>query len=313
MKKMAIVFPGQGAQHTGMGMDLWERSTTGRQILERANQVLDFDLIDLCGNSQAPIDQTAYTQPALLAVSVALYEEFREQTGIKADYFAGLSLGEYSALVAAGGLDYEAAIKLVRKRGIYMEQAGKQTAGAMAAVLRAKSDIVAKYCQQESGRVSIANYNCPGQVVISGEKEAVKRVSERFLAEGIKVIGLKVSGAFHSPLMATAAINLAQELEKIEVKELQQPYITNVTGEKYSGQDIKNLLVEQLTTGVQWERSVRTLIAAGVDTFIEMGPGKTLAGLIRKIDREVAVYTVNSLADIDLVRAEWEERVQAIA
>ncbi len=302
MKKIAFIFPGQGAQHTGMGLDLVEKSEEAKKCFDTADGLLDFDLYDLCANQKAPIDQTAYTQPALVAVSICLLNELRRHVDIVPDYVAGLSLGEYSALVAADILSYTDAIELVRKRGLYMEEAGRKVQGGMAAIVKADQGHIEELCAKDPGVVGIANYNNPVQVVISGEEDAVQRVSSILMEEKIRVIPLQVSGAFHSPLMETAAEKFEKALESIQIDTGKIPYITNVTGEIVSDTSTtKHLLVEQLKGAVLWEKSVRTMIDHGVDTFVEIGPGNTLAGLIKKIDRKVKVLNLNSYEAINTV------------
>lgn len=300
MGKIAFVFPGQGAQHQGMGMDVYKKSVEGKQLLESANRILDFDLLELISSENENLNQTAFTQPALLAVSIALMKEFSQRTKIKADYVAGLSLGEYSALVAAGAIDFEKAVSLVRKRGQYMEEAGALTKGSMAAVMKPNLERILELCEQESQKVVIANYNSPVQVVISGEEEAVARVSRQLSEEKVRVIPLQVSGAFHSPLMEQAALRLEKELESIEIKPIQIPYVANINAaiiEETS--EIKELLCQQVSGSVRWQQCVEKLIEKGVDTFYEIGPGTTLNGLIKKINKNVKVINVNTLASIE--------------
>ena len=309
MGKIAFVFPGQGAQHQGMGMDVYEKSVEGKQLLESANRILDFDLLELISSENENLNQTAFTQPALLAVSIALMEEFSQRTKIKADYVAGLSLGEYSALVAAGAIDFEKAVSLVRKRGQYMEEAGASTKGSMAAIMKPNLERILDLCEQESQKVVIANYNSPVQVVISGEEEAVARVSQQLSEEKVRVIPLQVSGAFHSPLMKQAALRLEKELETIEIKSIQIPYVANINAaiiEETS--KIKELLCQQVSGSVRWQQCVEKMIEKGVDTFYEIGPGTTLNGLIKKIDKNVKVINVNTLASIEeIVESMGEE------
>lgn len=305
MSKIAFVFPGQGAQHTGMGIDLIGQSDVAKNLMTVADELLDFDLFDLLSNEKAPINETAFTQPALVAVSIALHNEFIKKTNITPDFVAGLSLGEYSAHVAASSLKFEDAITLVRKRGLYMEEAGKLTKGAMAAIVKANVETIKTYCYEDSGIVSIANYNSPVQVVISGEETAVKRVSDRLSADKIRVIPLSVSGAFHSPLMESAARKFATELENVNFEDLKVPLVTNVTGKEIASNEVvKELLVKQLKESVQWEKSIITMIDKGVDIFVEIGPGKTLAGLIKKINRKVKVLNVNTFDSIEIVSAQ---------
>lgn len=302
MSKIAFVFPGQGAQHTGMGMDLVEQSDSAKNLMKVADELLDFDLFDLLTNELAPINKTAFTQAALVAVSITLLNEFVKKTNITPDFLAGLSLGEYSAHVAAGSLSFADAIPLVRSRGLFMEEAGQLTKGAMAAIVKGSVETIDRYCSEDQGIVGVANYNSPVQVVISGQEEAVKRVSNRLIEDKVRVIPLNVSGAFHSPLMESAAIKFSKELENIKFEPLKIPLITNVTGEEVnSKEEIKDLLVNQLKGSVMWEKSINKMISQGVDTFIEIGPGKTLAGLIKKINRKVRVLNVNTFDSIETV------------
>ncbi len=302
MNKLAFIFPGQGAQETGMGLDLLDNTELARDMLVLANRLVDFDLIDLLGNEKAPIHQTAYTQPALVAVSMALHKELTDRLKVQPDFVAGLSLGEYSAHVAAGSLSFEDAVKLVRSRSLLMEEAGAQTKGAMAAIVKGDKEKIKNYCLEDDGTVVIANYNSPVQVVISGEELAVQRVSEKLVADGTRVIPLSVSGAFHSPLMESAACQFESVLDEIVFDEMKIKLVTNVTAQVVGDtRDIKGLLVNQLKGSVQWEQSVETMIAEGVDTFIEIGPGKTLAGLIKKINRKVKVYNVDSLEQVEKI------------
>ena len=308
MGKIAFVFPGQGAQHTGMGIDLVGQSDGAKNLMTMADELLDFDLFDLLSNEKAPINETAFTQPALVAVSIALHNEFIKRTNISPDYVAGLSLGEYSAHVAAGSLRFKDAIRLVRKRGLFMEEAGRLTKGAMAAVIKGNVETINRYCAEEAGIVSVANYNSPVQVVISGQETAVMRVSERLSVDKVRVIPLSVSGAFHSPLMESAASSFKAELENVTFEELKVPLFTNVTGEEVENkQVVKELLVKQLVGSVQWEKSITRMIDEGVDMFIEIGPGKTLAGLIKKINRKVKVFNVNTFDSIETVSEQLKE------
>jgi len=302
MNKIAYVFPGQGAQHVGMGMDLIEQFHEAKALFDRANDCLDFDLYELCQKEGAPLELTSYTQPALVAVSICLLEAFKRKIDIEVDYVAGLSLGEYSAHVAAGTLSFEDAIMLVRKRGIFMEEAGSLTQGTMAAVVRGNVDSIIQYCKEDSGVVGVANFNSPQQIVISGEVDAVERVSKRLEQDKVRVIPLSVSGAFHSPLMESAAVKLENELEDVCFNDFSTQLVTNVTGEVVTDiKDVKKLLVNQLKDSVLWEKSIQYMISKGVKTFIEVGPSNTLAGLIKKIDKSVTVYNINTAQSINEV------------
>lgn len=309
MGKIAFVFPGQGAQHQGMGMDVYEKSVEAKQLLDSANHNLDFDLLELISSGNDNLNQTAFTQPALLAVSIVLMKEFMQRTGIEADYVAGLSLGEYSALVASGALEFEEAVVLVRKRGQYMEAAGASTKGSMVAIMKPDIERIQQLCEQEK-QVVIANYNSPLQVVISGEEEAVARVAKQLADDKVRVIPLQVSGAFHSPLMETAAVSLSHELERIEIRPLRIPYVANINAQIIQdSEEVKSLLCQQVSGSVRWQQCVERLIEEGVDTFYEIGPGTTLNGLIKKINKNVNVINVNTLASIDEIADKMEETI----
>lgn len=301
MGKIAFVFPGQGAQAVGMGKDAFDSRPEARAIYERADEVLGIALSKLAFEGpDEELRQTVNTQPALLATSIALLETYKSNS-IKPDYVAGHSLGEYSALVAAGVLSFDDAIRLVRARGQFMEQAVPSGQGAMAAVLGAERDVLQALCADitASGSiVELANVNCPGQIVVSGSAEGVAAVVERGKEVGAKrVIPLEVSGPFHSSLMQPAADNLATELAKVQFHSAQVPVIANVHAKPVtSGNELRDLLVKQVVSPVQWEDTIRYLISEGVDTFVEIGSGTVLAGLIKKIDKSVQVTSINSAA-----------------
>jgi len=307
MGKTAFVFPGQGAQAVGMGKDAYDASPAARAIFERADRALGFELSRIIfeGPEEA-LKLTVNTQPALLTVSAALLELIRDR--VKPDYVAGHSLGEYSALVASGVLAFEDAVRAVRRRGEFMEEAVPAGKGAMAAVLGADREALAKLCEAisaEKGLVVLANVNCPGQIVVSGTAEGVRAVAERGREAGAKrVIPLEVSGPFHSPLMEPAAERLGEVLDALEMRDAEVPVIANVTAEPVtSAAEIRRLLKEQVTAPVLWEDTVRRLTALGVDTFVEIGSGSVLTGLIRKTAGSVAIHTVNSLAALDAALA----------
>ncbi|MFC5401894.1 ACP S-malonyltransferase [Cohnella soli] len=299
MGKIAFVFPGQGAQAVGMGKDAYESNEAARAAFDKADEVLGFPLSELAFEGPDELlRQTANTQPALLATSYALLEMYKAQ-GVKPDFVAGHSLGEYSALVAAGVLEFEDALMLVRMRGQFMEQAVPSGKGAMAAVLGAEREALQTLCEDVSasiGRVELANVNCPGQIVVSGSAEGVAAIGERGKEAGAKrVIPLDVSGPFHSSLMQPAADNLAEELAKVEFLDAEVPVVANVHAQAVtSGNELRELLVKQVVSPVQWEDTVNYLIGQGVDTFVEIGSGSVLAGLIKKIDKSVRVISVNS-------------------
>lgn len=301
MSKIAFVFPGQGAQKAGMGKDFYENSGIAKSIFDEASKALSLDMKELCFEKNDRLDQTEYTQAALVTTCLAM-TRCLEDKGLHADVTAGLSLGEYCALAVAGGIDDIDAIRLVRKRGQFMEHAVPKGEGAMAAVLGLSADKILEIIEKTED-VYVANYNCPGQIVITGAKAAVEGVQDALKEAGAKrVLMLNVSGPFHSPLLAKAGDEMKELLEKTDLHELRIPYVTNVSAEYV--RDIKNtklLLAEQVCNSVLWEPSVKNMIADGVDTFIEIGPGKTLAGFIKKISKEVKIYNVSTWEDMDKV------------
>ncbi|MBW7473336.1 ACP S-malonyltransferase [Paenibacillus oenotherae] len=304
MGKTAFVFPGQGAQAVGMGKDVYDSVEKARSFFERADEALGFKLSDIIFNGpDEQLKQTVNTQPALLTVSIALLELFKDR-GLKPDYVAGHSLGEYSALVAAGVMSFEDAVRTVRLRGQFMEQAVPSGQGAMAAVLGAEREALSSLCaaiSAEGNAVELANVNCPGQIVVSGTAAGVAAVVERGKEAGAKrVIPLEVSGPFHSSLMNPAAERLAEVLAAIPMQDASVPVIANVTaGPVSEAAEIRNLLTEQVYSPVLWEDSISWLIRQGVDTFVEIGSGSVLTGLIKKIDRTVTVHTINSLSSLE--------------
>ena len=304
MSKIAFMFPGQGAQKAGMGKDFYEQSETARKVIDKATELLDIDMKALCFEENDKLDQTEYTQAALVTVCLAMEHVLRER-GLKADVTAGLSLGEYCAIASAGGMTTEDAITTVRKRGILMQNAVPGGKGSMAAVLGLTGEAIEKVVDEIDG-VTIANYNCPGQIVITGWKESVEKASEALKEAGAKrVLPLNVSGPFHSPMLEEAGKELGKVLENVELSPLEIPYVTNVTAEYVTDiSETKALLAQQVASSVRWQQSVENMIADGVDTFVEIGPGKTLAGFMRKISRDVKVYNVGTWEDVDKVVSE---------
>lgn len=300
MGKTAFMFPGQGAQCIGMGKDFYEQIPVSRRMFEIASKATGLDLPALCFEENENIHITEYTQIALLTASVAMLEALKEK-GVKSDVNAGLSLGEYGALVASGAIDYEDACRLVRKRGIYMQEEVPAGEGAMSAVLGMEASAIEEILGKEGKAVEIANYNCPGQIVISGETKAVLEVGEVIKEAGAKrVVPLKVSGPFHSSLLKGAGDKLAKELENVTLHEFSVPYVTNVTAEYVTDtKEIKDLLIRQVSSSVRWQQSVELMLKDGVDTFIEIGPGKTLSSFVKKIDRGAAVYNIQTVEDMN--------------
>jgi [acyl-carrier-protein] S-malonyltransferase len=298
MGKIAFVFPGQGSQVVGMGQSLAEKHPNVKAVFENADKKLNVNLSKLI--FEGPQEELTFTynaQPALLTTSIAVLEYFR-QFGIEADYVAGHSLGEYTALVAAGALTFEEGVYLVRKRGEFMESAVPNGEGTMAAVLGLDRDRLAEVTNsvtEEGFSVQLANLNCPGQIVISGTTKGVELAGAKAKEAGAKrVLPLVVSGPFHSSLMKPAAGQLKEELDQIDMKDATIPVIANVTAEPISAAtEIKEKLIEQLYSPVLWEDSVAKMLELGVDTFIEIGPGKVLSGLVKKISKNAKTYSVS--------------------
>ncbi|WP_294146020.1 ACP S-malonyltransferase [uncultured Clostridium sp.] len=303
MSKIAFIFPGQGAQACGMGQDFYEQTNDAKEIFDRASEILGFSMQELCFEKNDRLDITEYTQPAMVTASIAMMKVFMERTGIKPDVAAGLSLGEYPAMVAAGVMSTEDAIRTVRQRGILMQEAVPAGVGAMSAVLAMDAGKIEEVIADISG-VQIANYNCPGQIVISGKKEAVEEAAEKLKAAGAKrVLPLNVSGPFHSYLLEEAGEKLYGVLQEVEVHTPVIPYVANVTAEYVTdSRDVKTLLKKQVSSSVRWEQSIRKMLEDGVDTFIEIGPGRTLTGFMKKIDRNVKAMNIEKLEDIEKVK-----------
>lgn len=304
MSKLAFLYPGQGAQEIGMGADFYESSETARELYDASGKMLGLDMKALCFEENALLDMTEYTQAALVTTCLAMTRVLREQ-GILPDITAGLSLGEYAAIAAAGGMTELDAIRLVRKRGILMQNTVPAGEGAMCAVIGMETEQIESVLEEQEG-VSIANYNCPGQIVITGKKASVENAAEKLKKAGARrTVMLNVSGPFHSPLLFPAGQELLKELEKITFSPLQIPYVTNVLAEQV--EDIgrtKELLTQQVSAPVKWFQSMEKMIAGGADIFVEIGPGKTLAGFMRKINRNVKVYNVSKWTDVEKVAGE---------
>jgi [acyl-carrier-protein] S-malonyltransferase len=299
MAKWAFLFPGQGSQYVGMGKDLKQNFKIAADVFAEADQALHEDLSKLC--FEGPEDDlklTRNTQPAILTVSIAALRVLQQETGLVPAITAGHSLGEYSALVASGALQFSDAVAIVRKRGTFMQEAVPVGVGGMAAVLGMETDALEQICREsaEGQAVAPANYNCPGQIVISGHMEAVKRAAAKAEAAGAKkVVMLPVSAPFHSALMKPAAEKLAKALEPFTVQDLKIPVLSNVEADFYpSKNDVKRLLTEQVDHPVRWIEEMEKMVSEGVDKCVEIGPGKVLNGLVRKISRETAIQSIEN-------------------
>lgn len=303
MSKVAFIFPGQGSQHPGMGKDLAENFAVARQAFEEANDSLGFDLAKLCFEGpESDLKLTANTQPAILTVSVAAQRVIAAETGLVPDYAAGHSLGEYSALVCAGALSFADAVATVRQRGLFMQEAVPVGVGTMAAIIGLDRPVLEDVCQQaaEGEVVAPANFNSPGQVVIAGHVAAVERAMALAKENGAKrALPLPVSAPFHCSLMLPAAERLAKVLDGVDIGALTVPVVSNVEAEAYNdSQRVKDLLVAQVSAPVRWEESVQNMAAAGVERFVEIGPGKVLSGLVKRISRGLALQNVEDSAGV---------------
>lgn len=307
--KTAFIFPGQGSQYVGMAQDFYQQIPESKEIFDKATELLGFNMPELCFEENENLNKTEYTQAALLTVCVSILKAV-ELSGVKPDVTAGLSLGEYSALVANGVFSFEDAIQLVRKRGTFMEYEVPDGLGTMAAILGSDNETVEKICkevlQDLQKPVEPANYNCPGQIVISGEKSAVLEANKRLTEAGAKrAIELNVSGPFHSSMLSGAGEKLQKELETITLGEMSVPYVNNVNAQMIESTDaneIKDLLKKQVSSPVKWEQSVKLLIDQGIETFVEIGPGKTLNGFVKKIDRTKQVINIEKMEDLEKLK-----------
>lgn len=298
MSKTAFMFPGQGAQYIGMGKDFYEKEEVAREIFDKASSITGLDMPAICFEENDKLSITEYTQIAMLTVETAILKVLEER-GIHPDVTAGLSLGEYGAIVACGAMRADEAFAIVRRRGVYMQEAVPE-GGAMAAVLGLSSEVIEEVCVGTQGIVSIANYNCPGQIVITGEADAVNRAGETLKEKGAKrVVPLNVSGPFHSQMLVGAGERLRKDLDKVQINDFSIPYVANLTADYVSSpENIRELLEKQISSSVRWQQSVERMLADGVDTFVEIGPGKTLSSFVKKINREVTVLNVDKYEDL---------------
>lgn len=294
--KVALLFAGQGAQTVGMGKDLYENFDIAKRLFNRAEEVLATPIKKICFEGpEEELKKTENTQPAVLLVSYICYKLI-ENEGFSFDTFAGFSLGEYSALTAAGIINFENALGLVRERGLIMEKAVPGGKGGMAAILGLTDEEVENICKEVDGVVVPANYNCPGQLVVSGEKEAVLKVASIAEERGAKrVVVLNVSGPFHSPLLKDASEEFRKVLDRINFNKTEKKVLSNVTATFHSYENIKEFLVKQMYSPVKWSRTIENLISLGYDTFVELGPGKVLTGFMRSIDKSKTALAIGSL------------------
>ena len=299
MSKIAFIFPGQGSQYVGMGKDFYDSYEEVRELFRLANEVTGLNLEEICFTENEKLNRTEYTQIAMLLVEMSILKVVRK-LGVTADMSAGLSLGEYGALAAADVLSDRDLLDLIRKRGIYMQNA-YPTGGGMCAILGLETELVEKACEETDGYVRIANYNCPGQLIITGEKAPVTNAAKKCSELGAKkTVELNVSGPFHSSLLKDAADKLAEELKNVSINNPGIPYVCNVDAtEVTNNETIAKLLSDQVISPVKWEQSFKFMLDKGIDTFIEMGPGKTLSGFAKRIDRAAKVISIQTVEDLE--------------
>lgn len=301
--KTVFMFSGQGAQYAGMGKDLYENYAVAKDIFDRADEVLGYSIKDICFNDEAKLGETEFAQPAILTMSIAAMKVLEEQ-GVRADMTAGLSLGEYSAYVASGAMDFEEAVALVQKRGKFMAEAVPSGEGAMYAILGLENDLVEEACKEATalgmGIAVPANYNAPGQIVIAGHAAAAEKAAEIAKEKGAKRgVKLNVSGPFHTELLQPAADKLLPELEKLTISPMKIPVYTNVDAQVVpSEKDIVPILAKQIISPVRWEMIINNMVAAGADTFIELGPGRALNGFVKRTAKGVLNVNVEDSSSL---------------
>lgn len=304
MNKIAFIFPGQGAQVPGMGKEFYDTIPVSRNIVDQAAEITGIDMKHLLFTENEMLNITKYTQIALFTTSISILRALQER-GITPHVCAGLSLGEYGALVASGVLSFKEALLVVKERGRIMQEEVPPGVGGMSAILGLSAGVIEKICKETKGIVQIANDNCPGQIVISGEADAVKRANEALLEAGAKrAILLNVSGPFHSEMLISAGEKLGRVLETVSLADSFIPYVSNVTASYVTENEknqVKELLTKQVYSSVRWRESIETMIQNGVTTFIEIGPGKTLNGFLRKIDRSVKGFNIETLSDLNKI------------
>jgi len=303
MSKTAFIFPGQGSQYPGMGKELSAAFSVARQVFEEADEALGFKLSSICfEGTEEELKLTANTQPAILTASIAILKVLQQETGLKPDYLAGHSLGEFSALVCSGTMAFDDAVRTVRARGTYMQEAVPVGTGAMAAILSADRETLESICSEaaQGEVVSPANFNSPGQIAIAGHVGAVNRAIEIAKERGFKkAMILPVSAPFHCALMKPAADRLAAVLESVTFSDIVFPYIANVDASPNADKGrVKDLLIEQVCSPVLWEQSVQKMVSLGVDNFLEVGPGKVLSGLVKRIDKNVKINNVEDASGL---------------